>query len=65
MLASQFGLTARETDVLLLVSEGRSYQKVADSLGISLGTVQGHVKCLYRKLGIHTKQEVIELVRNS
>ncbi len=65
MLASQFGLTARETDVLLLVSEGRSYQKVADSLGISLGTVQGHVKCLYRKLGVHTKQEVIELVRNS
>ena len=65
MLASQFGLTARETDVLLLVSEGRSYQKIADSLGISLGTVQGHVKCLYRKLGVHTKQEVIELVRNS
>ena len=65
MLASQFGLTARETDVLLLVGEGRSYQKIADSLGISLGTVQGHVKCLYRKLGVHTKQEVIELVRNS
>lgn len=65
MLASQFGLTAREVDVLLLVSEGRSYQKIADSLGISLGTVQGHVKCLYRKLGVHTKQEVIELVRNS
>lgn len=65
MLASQFGLTAREVDVLLLVSEGRSYQRIADSLGISLGTVQGHVKCLYRKLGVHTKQEVIELVRNS
>lgn len=63
MLAAKFGLTARETDVLLLVSEGRSYQKIADTLGISLGTVQGHVKCLYRKLGVHTKQEVIELAR--
>lgn len=62
-LASQHGLTPRETDVLRLMAEGRSYQKIADTLGISLGTVQGHVKCVYRKLDVHTKQEIIELVK--
>ena len=62
-IASKAGLTPRETDVLLLVSEGRSYQRIADTLNISLGTVQGHVKCIYRKLDVHTKQEIIELVR--
>ena len=46
----------------MLVGEGRSYQKIADSLGISLGTVQGHVKSVYRKLGVHTRQEVIDLL---
>lgn len=61
-LSEQAGLTPRETDVLMLVGEGRSYQKIADSLGISLGTVQGHVKSVYRKLGVHTRQEVIDLL---
>ena len=63
-LAKESGLTPRETDVLVLMSEGRSYQKIADTLNISLGTVQGHVKCVYRKLGVHAKQEIIELVRS-
>ncbi len=62
-LGKQAGLTPRETDVLMLVGEGRSYQKVADNLGISLGTVQGHIKSVYRKLGVHTRQELIDLLR--
>lgn len=61
-IVARAGLTPREADVLLLMGEGRSYQRIADALGISLGTVQGHVKCIYRKLDVHTKQEVIELV---
>lgn len=61
-VAAEAGLTPREADVLALMGEGRSYQRIADSLGISLGTVQGYVKAVYRKLGVHTRQEVIDLV---
>lgn len=64
-LAEQSGLTPRETQVMLLMAQGFSYQKIADELVISLGTTQGHAKNVYRKLGVHTKQELIDVVRNS
>lgn len=37
-------------------------KKVADTLVISAGTVQSHVKRIYRKLDCHSRQEVIDLV---
>ncbi len=50
-------LTARETEVLSLIARGTSYQQCADQLGIGLGTVQTHVKAVYRKLDIGNKAE--------
>ena len=64
-LAAERGLTPRETDVMELMSRGYSYQAIADQLFLSLGTVQWHTKNVYRKLDVHTKQEVINLVRST
>lgn len=55
-------LTEREVEVMIGFSQGNSLRKVADSLFISMSTAQTHVKSLYRKLGIHSKQELIDLV---
>ena len=41
---------------------GNSAEAVADKLGISLNTVRTHSKNLYRKLGIHAKAELVELL---
>lgn len=57
-------LTNRETEVLYYVSQGHSIKKIAESLFISTSTVQSHVKNLYRKTGLHTRQEVIDCVND-
>lgn len=61
-IATEVGLTDREREILLLFSRGYSIAKTCDELSISRGTVNTHSSALYRKLGVHSKQEVIELV---
>lgn len=53
------GLTAREVEVLKLFSRGLSYREAADILGISPHTIGDHVKCIYRKLAVHSRSEAI------
>jgi len=47
-------LTPRETDVLVLLAEGCTYEQVGVRLGISLNTVTSHIKNAYRKLEVHS-----------
>jgi DNA-binding NarL/FixJ family response regulator len=47
-------LTAREADMLRLISRGYSYAEVGQKLGISVHTVGSHVKNTYRKLAVHS-----------
>lgn len=61
-LASLYGLTQREQEIMHLLMLGNSAEAVADKLGISLNTVRTHSKNLYRKLGIHAKAELVELL---
>lgn len=56
-----YGLTDREAAVANLLAEGNSQRIIADRLQVSIGTVQTHAKNVYRKLGIHSKQELIDL----
>lgn len=60
-LADAHHLTARESEVALLMARGRSAAYIADELGISPHTVRGYVKDAYAKLGVHAKQELIDL----
>jgi DNA-binding CsgD family transcriptional regulator len=46
-------LTAREIDVLRLLSLGCTYARAAERLGLSAHTVASHVKKIYGKLGVH------------
>ncbi len=50
-------LTLREREILNLVSKGCLDKEIAESLGISLWTVHGHLKKIYDKLGVHTRTE--------
>jgi LuxR family transcriptional regulator, maltose regulon positive regulatory protein len=47
-------LTARETDVVYLLSRGLRYESIAQRLGISVHTVGTHIKNAYRKLCVGT-----------
>jgi DNA-binding NarL/FixJ family response regulator len=60
--AAQTGkrLTAREREIVQLLSEGRSNQEVADALGISVRTAETHRASILRKLSLDS---VASLVR--
>jgi len=53
-------LTERERDVLQLVAEGHTTQKIADLLVVSPKTVEGHKTNLMAKLGIHNRIDLVK-----
>ena len=56
------GLTDREFDVAFYTYRGYSAKKTAEALFVSESTVKSHLSHVYRKLGIHSKQELIAFV---
>ena len=54
-LAVQFGLTAREAEVLLWVAQGKTNPEVAGILSISPYTVRSHLERVFQKLGVETR----------
>jgi DNA-binding NarL/FixJ family response regulator len=57
-------LTARETDVLRLLVEGRSNRQIADELFLSVGTVKFHVHAVLGKLGATSRLEAAARARS-
>jgi len=53
-------LSYRETGILKLISEGKSYTQIAGELKISKDTVRTHNRNIYRKLQVHKKSEAIK-----
>ena len=62
MVREHFALSARETEVAELIARGNSVARIAEILVVSENTVRTHSKRIYTKLGIHKRQELIELV---
>ncbi|BAK45475.1 response regulator transcription factor [Eggerthella sp. YY7918] len=60
-LTEQHSLTRREKEVLVLLARGRSIPYISDALFISKNTVESHVKAIYRKLDVHTRQELLTI----
>ncbi len=61
-IAQEAALTEKEELVLEYVSMGYTVARIAQEHGVTENTVRTHTKGLYRKLNVHSKQEVIELV---
>lgn len=61
-VAKEYELSNREVDVLELLARGYSAARVQKELYIAAGTVNYHTRNIYAKLGVHSKQEVIDLV---
>jgi ATP/maltotriose-dependent transcriptional regulator MalT len=58
-------LSAREVEVLRLLSAGASNQAIAERLIISQNTVKTHVRSLMTKLGAHSRGEAVAAARRS
>jgi DNA-binding CsgD family transcriptional regulator len=57
-----FGATAREREVATLLARGLSRTEMAEALVLSPHTVEDHVKSLYDKLGVASRQELVARV---
>ncbi len=59
-MARAYGLTEKEAEVLGLLLEGNTYKKIAALMYVSDSTVQSHAKSIYRKVDVHTKQQLVD-----
>lgn len=57
----QYGLTQREAEVLLLLSEGFSNRELAERLFVSEETIKSHIKSIYKKLDVTNRSEAVAL----
>jgi two-component system response regulator DesR len=55
------GLSSRESEILMLLADGRSYGDIASSLAISSETVRTHAKHAKKKLGARTRTEAVAI----
>ena len=56
-------LSAQEQRVLTLLVVGRSNPEMAEILVVSVNTIKGHVKNIYRKLNVTNRIEAAEVAR--
>lgn len=53
------GLTGREHQVLELLAEGYSYNRIGTRLGITANTVRNYIRTIYEKLHVHSRSEAV------
>ncbi len=61
-VSRHYTLTPREAEVMSLLAHGRDVIFIAEKLVLSKNTVRTHVKSVFSKTGVHSKQELIDLV---
>jgi len=58
-------LTKRETEILEQIANGKSRSKIAKQMFIDLETVKSHIKHIYVKLNVHSREDAIKEARNN
>jgi DNA-binding NarL/FixJ family response regulator len=59
-----YQLTAREREILTVLSTGNSYKMIAAQFDISIDTVRTHIKKIYEKLQVHSQTEAVSKAIN-
>lgn len=61
-LRQRFGLTEREAEIVFLIAQGYTQTYCAEALMVSINTIRSHMKHIYSKLDIHSKDELLQLL---
>ena len=61
-IAERYALSPRETEVFLLLAQGRTRAFIQDELVLSGSTVKTHVSHIYAKMDVHDRQEMMDLI---
>lgn len=57
-----YKISAREKEVIVFIVQGQNNQQIGETLCISLNTVKTHVRNIYQKLKVNSRQELIALL---
>jgi DNA-binding CsgD family transcriptional regulator len=57
------GLSAKQTEVALLLAQDQSFDAIAAALHISRATAKDYAQRIYRKVNVHSKEELMQVVR--
>ena len=60
-----FGLTERETDVLLLISQGLRNEEIANKLFLSVSTIKTHTRNIFIKLDVRNRIEAVRKTQSA
>ena len=63
-MAETFKLSPREQEVLRYLGRGRSVPYMREAMTISKSTIETHIKHIYAKADVHSKQELIDLIES-
>jgi DNA-binding CsgD family transcriptional regulator len=61
-IVSDFELTKREADMMAGLARGKNRKTLSEELCVSPETVKSHIQSIYKKMGIHSQQELIRYV---
>jgi DNA-binding CsgD family transcriptional regulator len=64
-VTKRFKLSPRESEVLVYLVKGRNAKHVSEKLFISESTVKTHISNIYRKVGVHSQQELLDALEYS
>nr|WP_237563804.1 helix-turn-helix transcriptional regulator [Adlercreutzia caecimuris] len=62
LCAEKHSLTPREQEILEYLALGYTAIGIKDKLTISQNTAKSHIKNIYRKMGVHSQQQLIDAV---
>ena len=60
-IVEAYGLSARESEILVYALRGRTSERIASELFISKSTVDTHLRRIYGKCDVHSRQELLDL----
>ncbi len=61
-VAQRYGLSNRQSEVLTMLAKGRNAGYITEKLVISAHTAKAHIYNIYQKTGVHSRQELMDLV---
>lgn len=62
LLIKEKALTPRESEIIKLLARGRNAPYIQEKLVLSRNTVKTHVANIYAKVGVHSQQDLIDIV---
>lgn len=65
VICDDHGVSARERTVLELLEKGMTYSEMSEALFISPGTIRVHVSNLYRKFGVHSREDLFAQLKEA